>query len=197
MDTLAQVGLGAVVFASTNVDDIFLLAAFFADASVRRGSIVAGQLLGIGVLVAVSAVAALGALVIPADYTALVGLVPLSLGLLQLAALWRSAGSPADEELLRGRPAHSDVLTVASVTIANGGDNLGAYVPLFASAPGAIPLYAAVFAVMTVVWCWLGRWLVGNRWVGHRIRRYGHAALPLVLIALGFLILWDARGLFR
>ncbi len=49
---------------------------------------------------------------------------------------------------------------------------------------------------MTGVWCGAGYALVHNRWIGERVRRYGHAALPFVLIALGFYILWGARALF-
>jgi len=86
---------------------------------------------------------------------------------------------------------------VAGVTIANGGDNLGVYIPLFASATGAIPIYAAIFAVMTALWCWIGYRLVRNRWVGERLRRYGHLLLPYVLIALGLYILSGARELIR
>jgi cadmium resistance protein CadD (predicted permease) len=60
-----------------------------------------------------------------------------------------------------------------------------------------VPLYAAVFAVMTAVWCAAGYWLVHHPIVGARIRQYGHIALPFVLIMLGSHILSDARGLLR
>ncbi|MFL5538288.1 MAG: cadmium resistance protein, partial [Longimicrobiaceae bacterium] len=59
MDTLSLLGLAVAVFVSTNIDDIFLLSAFFADGHLRPRSIVAGQFLGIGVLVAASTLAAL------------------------------------------------------------------------------------------------------------------------------------------
>ncbi len=48
----------------------------------------------------------------------------------------------------------SKVVAVASVTLANGGDNLGVYIPLFSSSP-AHPLHA-VNKVMTGAWCALG-----------------------------------------
>jgi cadmium resistance protein CadD (predicted permease) len=58
-------------------------------------------------------------------------------------------------------------------------------------------MYAAVFAVMTAIWCMLGNGLVKNRAVGSVIYRYGHVALPFVLIALGLTILSGAVVLFR
>lgn len=196
MDILSQLGIGIVVFASTNIDDIFLLSAFFSDPHLRRRSVVLGQFLGIGALVVASAVAALLALAVPEGWIGLLGLVPLGLGLQRLFALRRAGTESEEQDTLAAeqsveRRTHSQVLAVAGVTVANGGDNLGVYIPLFASATGAIPVYAAIFAVMTAMWCWLADRLVNNRWVGERVRHYGHRALPFVLIFLGLYILFD------
>jgi cadmium resistance protein CadD (predicted permease) len=92
---------------------------------------------------------------------------------------------------------HSQVLAVAGVTVANGGDNLGVYIPLFASATGMIPLYVALVAAMTALWCSLGYLLVHNRLLGQHICRYGRVVLPFVLIALGLHILSGARVLLH
>jgi cadmium resistance protein CadD (predicted permease) len=91
----------------------------------------------------------------------------------------------------------SQALSVAGVTLANGGDNFGIYIPLFATAPAAIPIYIAVFAVMTAVWCALGYLVVNNPLIGSQVRRYGHVLLPIVLIALGLYILSGAMALMR
>lgn len=202
-DVIASLGLAIVVFTSTNVDDIFLLAAFFADPHLRARSVVLGQFLGIGALVAVSAAAAWAALAVPEAYTALLGAVPLALG---LAKLWRlrhaegeadytSADALRTQEAHVARRTHSEVLAVAGVTVANGGDNLGVYIPLFAREPRLVPVYAGMFAAMTALWCFAGYRLVRNRLVGAQFRRYGHIALPLVLVALGVWILSGARAL--
>lgn len=58
-------GVGVVVFASTNIDDIFILSAFFADIHLARRSVVNGQFVGIGALVLVSGIAALLAVAVP------------------------------------------------------------------------------------------------------------------------------------
>jgi cadmium resistance protein CadD (predicted permease) len=86
---------------------------------------------------------------------------------------------------------------VAAVTLANGGDNLGVYIPLFAREPSHIPLYAAVFAVMTALWCHAGYRLVHHSALGNHIRRHGRAVMPVVLIALGLWILSGVRVLFE
>jgi cadmium resistance protein CadD (predicted permease) len=94
------------------------------------------------------------------------------------------------------RASHSQAMAVAAVTIANGGDNLGIYIPLFATQMRLVPVYAAVFAVMTGVWCAAGYALVRNLWIGKRVSRMGHVALPYVLMALGVYILSGIRVLF-
>jgi cadmium resistance protein CadD (predicted permease) len=202
--SLALLGISATVFVSTNIDDIFLLAAFFADPHLRARAIVAGQFLGIGVLVLGSTLASVAALAIPEGYTALLGVVPLLLGVSKLRALIRArgAGAPEEEQAKAAeqqveRRLHSQVLAVAGVTVANGGDNLGVYIPLFASEPQAIPGHVGVFAVMTALWCLAGHALVKNRLLGDHIRRYGHLALPFVLIGLGLYILAGARVLLE
>ena len=89
------------------------------------------------------------------------------------------------------------MLAVAGVTASNGGDNLSVYIPLFASAIGAIPFYVVIFAAMTALWCGIGYGLVNNRWLAKHIRRYGHILLPFVLVGLGIYILSGALVLIH
>lgn len=197
--------MGVAVFATTNIDDILLLSAFFADRALRPRAVVIGQFVGIGVLTAVSAAAALLALAIPEGWVGLLGLAPLALGIRGLHALWRSQNATESEEPERLQalerqaqsPTRAQWMAVALVTMANGGDNLGVYIPLFSRELAWVPVYGVVFAVMTALWCAIGHWLVHHPLLGTRIRKYGHLALPFVLIGLGLHILSDARALLR
>ena len=198
---LSAAGIAVVVYASTNIDDLLILAVFFADPRVRIGAVIAGRFIGLAVLVLVSAGAALLAMAVPGEWLVLLGLVPLALGLRLLPALWgrgndASAG-PDDAPAAPRRGFFAQAFTVAGVTLANGGDNLGVYIPLFATAPQAIITYVLVFAVMTAAWCALGYLAVNNPLIGSRIRRHGHVLLPVVLIALGLYILSGAVALIR
>lgn len=196
MEILSRIGVGLMVFASTNVDDIFLLAAFFADPHLRPMNIVAGQLLGIGALVALSSALAVAAVAIPERWTAFLGLIPLALGL-RLIGRARTAESDEsaairNEERTVERRTSSQIIAVASVTAANGGDNLGVYIPVFANDRTAIPAFALIFAAMTAVWCWLGYRTVNHPVIGRSLRQFGYVLLPVVLIAVGLYILSDA-----
>ncbi len=200
---MSTVALAAAVFAATNVDDIVLLAAFFADERIPRAAIVIGQFAGIFALTAASAVAAYAALAVPGEWVALLGFIPLSMGVAQLWALWRrgvrnaEAGEETEPRPTPGRRLGSHSLRVMAVTIANGGDNLGVYIPVFATDVGSIPSFAVVFGVLTAVLCAAGYLLVNNP-VGRALtRRGGRIVLPVALIAVGLYVLLDARILLR
>jgi cadmium resistance protein CadD (predicted permease) len=81
-------------------------------------------------------------------------------------------------------------LEVAAVTFANGGDNIGVYVPVFATADiGGMSVYAVVFLVLVAVWCFAGRFFATRPVIAKALSRWGHILLPLVLIGIGLLIL--------
>lgn len=197
-ELIAQFGIAIGVFASTNIDDIFLLAAFFSDKELRVRSIVLGQCLGIGLLVAVSCIIAFFSLALPPGYVSFLGVLPLYLGIRKLPSLWTVTEDAKEEENVQTQEkiieknTGSQIMAVSAVTLANGGDNLGVYIPMFANSLSSIPLFVLIFAIMTLLWCFLGHVLVNNKIAGHWIRRYGHKVLPVVLIILGLHILGDA-----
>jgi cadmium resistance protein CadD (predicted permease) len=188
--TAGLVGQAVGLFAVTNVDDIVLLALFFSQGAGHRGStvrIVLGQYLGFAAILAVSIAAALGATLLPESVIPYLGLLPLALGLKAAWTAWRGGDDDGGEP---ARPGGPRALEVAAVTFANGGDNLGVYVPVFAtSGPGGMSVYAAVFLVLVAVWCLAGRFFATRPVVAKALSRWGHVLLPLVLIGIGLVIL--------
>src|SRR5262249_58882436 len=119
MDALiTRIGLAIVVFASTNIDDVFVLVGFFADKNFRAHDVVIGQYAGISALYAIAAIAALISLVIPPAYIGLLGLAPIAVGIKKLYNLWRNQKT---EKPVAGTGGHGRRLAVAAVTMANGG----------------------------------------------------------------------------
>ena len=191
MDLIPLVGVAVVAFASTNIDDIFVLLGFYSDPKFRVRDIVVGQYLGIAALFGVSVILSLVSLVIPADTIRLLGLAPVLIGGKQLFDLWRGReASEAELETHPGSGTRFPAITVAAVAIANGGDNIGIYTPLFAARPSwQLIVIGLVFAAMTAAWCVVGHWMVKHPTLGAPIRRHGHRVVPLVLIGLGAMIL--------
>jgi cadmium resistance transport/sequestration family protein len=194
-DSIAAIAaLGLTVFIATDVDDLFILIAFFADRAFRTRQVVIGQFLGIIALLAVSSLSYFFRLVIPIEWIGLMGLIPVYLGIHAALDLRKSV---IDDDERTAEDAHhsksygySKILSVSLVTIANGGDNIGVYAPLFASSsPLEIALLAGGFLVMTGVWLGLAYGLVNNPLFGAKIQRIGRFVLPVVLIGLGVIIL--------
>jgi cadmium resistance protein CadD (predicted permease) len=191
MENLATVGLAAVLFVATNLDDVLVLLGFFADPDFRARHIVIGQYLGIGALVLVSLTASLVSLVLAPAYVGLLGLLPIAIGAKQLFDL--QSGGDADESGERRHANVGKILAVAGITIANGGDNIGAYTPVFATASlAAVIIITVTFAALTALWVLAARWLVIHPRLGAPIRRYGHIVTPVVLIGIGIFVLYEA-----
>jgi cadmium resistance protein CadD (predicted permease) len=82
---------------------------------------------------------------------------------------------------------------VASVTFANGGDNIGIYTPLFASSNlMRLLIFLVVFYLLLGVWCVVSYFLTRQPLVAEVLTRYGHLIVPFVLIALGIYILIES-----
>ena len=179
--SLALLSTGA--FVSTNIDDLFLLVGFFSDRSYSRVHIFGGQILGMAIIVAISLAAASAALAISPQRVGLLGVAPIVIGIGKLLR----RGKAEDE----GQPTAVGVLQVATVTVVNGGDNIAAYTPIFAT-QGSRDIIATlvIFGVLTLVWCVAALGLVRHTALGKPLRRYGHVLLPFILIGLGGLILY-------
>ncbi|EIV92489.1 cadmium resistance transporter [Frankia sp. QA3] len=191
--SLAIIGQAAGLFAVTNIDDILILSLFFARGAGHPGStarIVAGQYLGFAAILAAAIAAAFGATFLPESAVPYLGLLPLALGLKAAWQTWKDRHGDQDEDETEGDERGPNPLEVAAVTVANGGDNIGVYVPVFATAGiGGMSVYVAVFLILTAVWCAAGWFLATRPVVAKTLSRRGRILLPLVLIAIGLLIL--------
>ncbi|MFD7084217.1 cadmium resistance transporter [Streptomyces sp. NPDC059918] len=191
---LGIIGQAVGLFAVTNIDDILILALFFAQGAGRPGStrrIVLGQYLGFAAILAVAVAAAFGATFLPESAVPYLGLLPLALGLKAAWQAWKDhRDGGGDEEGEQAKEGGPGPLEVAAVTFANGGDNIGVYVPVFATAgAGGMSVFAVVFLVLVAVWCFAGKFFATRPVVAKALARWGHILLPLVLIAIGLLIL--------
>ena len=186
---LNYIGLAFITFVVTNIDDLLILSMYFATPKYKTANIVFGQYLGIITLTAVSLAGVLLGGIIDQRWISLLGLFPIFLGVKDLIALRKDDD---DEETGQESKTRFQFLNVALVTIANGGDNIGVYTPLFATTKiYHVLIYVVVFMVLTAVWCFLGYWTVAHPKVKSIFAKYGKIILPFFLIALGFFIVKD------
>jgi cadmium resistance protein CadD (predicted permease) len=183
----------AGLFAVSNVDDIVVLSLFFGRGAGHSGStsrIVAGQYLGYVSLLAIAVAGAFGATFLSESAIAYLGLLPLALGLRAAWEAWRDYRNGTDVGQQQDQQPGPKFLQVAMVTFANGSDDIGVYLPVFArTGVAGITVYVAVFLVLVGVLCVAGRFIATRPAVANVIGRWGRILYPAVLIALGLFIL--------
>ncbi|PSB30982.1 cadmium resistance transporter [Chlorogloea sp. CCALA 695] len=200
------VTVGITTFAATNIDDIIILMLFFSQVSdrFRPRHIVIGQYLGFAVLIAASLPGFFGGMLLPKAWIGLLGLIPITIGLrqfwqgkeqedqVQTVSLSFSTGKSRSVLFSLCKP---QIYHVAAVTIANGGDNISIYVPLFAnSSLFSLSVILIVFLGLVSVWCYVASWLSNHRAIAPRLTQYGHRIIPFVLIGLGIYILIESEA---
>lgn len=185
--------LGATAFAATNIDDSLLLVLFFGDRRYRIRHVFAGQALGIGLLVLASLAGAMLALAVPGRCAGLMGLLPIAIGAKALVDQRRrneGRAKPPAPAAGNDTPGWRRAAAVAGVTLANGGDNIGVYLPLFATrSAGQVALLLVIFAGMLAAWLFAALYLARRSAVAGPVQRIGRSVFPYALIAVGFVIL--------
>jgi len=207
----AAIIAGVTSFAATNIDDIVILMLFFAqvNASFRPRHIVVGQYLGFTALIVASLPGFFGGLIVPKAIIGLLGFVPIAIGISHLVNKDKEPDevqavsgefNPEYNSSLLSKLAHllnPLVFNVAAVTIANGGDNIGIYLPLFASSNlPSLAVILAVFYVSIAVWCYVAYRLTRLQAIANILTRYTQAIVPFILIGLGLFILIES-GTYR
>jgi len=180
----------ALAFASTNIDDLFILVLFFGSKRFKTSHVFLGQYLGISTLVLISTALSFVSLVVSQHVIGLLGLFPMYLGIKQALSMWGNSG--------RQKKQHNEQLpggmfAIAGTTIANGGDNIGVYVPLLSTQSGMEKVqFMVVFGVMVYGWCVLAKYVAYHPSLESLLEKSGHLIMPVILFLLGMVILVES-----
>ncbi|AFZ36381.1 cadmium resistance transporter [Stanieria cyanosphaera PCC 7437] len=207
MNTLI-IGFSAAV--ATTFDDNIYLTAFFGkiNRTFRPKHIILGEYVGFSVLVFASLPGYFGSLIIPEIWIGLLGFLPILIGITHLISredeqytvqtvsvklpsrtkfkyqnqsLWKTIKDP-------------QTYRVSAATIANGGNNIGIYVPLFASSSfHSLSIILFVCYLTVGLWCFLSFHLTRNPLMTPVLTRYGRKIFPFILIWLGLTILIENK----
>jgi cadmium resistance protein CadD (predicted permease) len=198
----------SVAFATT-FDDNLYLTAFFGKVnhSFRPKHIIIGEFVGFTTLVMASLPGFFGGLVLPEAWVGLLGILPITIGISHLMSREEEEDNVQAvsvnfrHSVKPKRHKRSFIATlkdpqtyrVSAVTIANGGNNIGIYVPLFASSN--VPSLAVILCVCYSaigMWCFLSYNLTRNPVMASVMTRYGRKVFPFVLIYLGLSIMFKS-----
>lgn len=186
---LSLIGIVALAYIATNVDNTLLLVAVISRDGQPFASVVGGALLAATAMLAVCLAAAFAADLAPQRWLGWLGLVPIALGLRELHRLFTAdSGAPA-------RGVHAGAigpLAVATVLLSNSADSFAALAPIFAETRDSLlPLIAGVVLGASLLAVALAHWIATHARAGPLLRRIGPRVVPFVLIAVGLFVLSD------
>ncbi|KAK6521035.1 hypothetical protein TWF506_001268 [Arthrobotrys conoides] len=189
-------GTACSTFAITNIDDLFVLATFFTESSVNKDltplKIAIGQYVGFSVIIVISMIGFGVAQAIPSEPIGFLGLLPILLGVWKLLELmFPSSNIQEEEEEVENVKAAGMkcIFKVASITVMNGGDNIGTYVPLFSQAEGAeIAVYVVTYYILLGVWCLIAFLIIKQKHILLIAQKYAGIVVPLLYVGLGIFI---------
>ena len=176
-------------FIAANIDDVIVFAVLLAQNNDRKRfrQMMAGRYIGTFLLLAISAITVLGISLLPDWVIGLMGFVPIALGIKSIFDYRKS-----EEQSKDSVQEHTDMtLTYTLLTIANGADNIGVYIPLFSNFSMADAVSSAIVsALMTALFCFAVRKIAELPYIQIQIRKYQAVIVPSVLIILGIVILY-------
>ena len=200
---MISVIISAVVsFISTNIDDILVLMILFskADSKEKRKYVFIGQYIGIGLLVLISVLGDLGLSIVPEKYVGFLGLVPIFIGIKEFYEYKKGKEEDTEVDSIEASSLNflkkyipSDVVKVCMVSMANGADNIGIYIPMFrVMTPMDLVVTIIIFILMIALWCIVAIKLVNYPFIKDKIEKYKGILVPVVFIVLGVFILVES-----
>lgn len=199
-----------VSFATTNIDDIFILLALFSQvrteatriegiavrekAKIKKLYIVIGQYFGFSLIISLSIIGSLSSFFIPVSWIGLLGFVPIYMGVKGLLSIRSNKSNEVIDNV------SGSLFKVASITLANGADNISIYIPMLASQTlEANIVTLIIFFSMIAIWCFISYILIRTPILAKALEKNGHIIVPIVLIGLGIFILFrsDTITLFN
>lgn len=200
MHLVETIGKACLIFIFTNIDDAFVLVTFFAESATSRNltpwKIILGQYIGFTVIMAISMVGFAVALAVPTEPVGFLGLLPILLGVWEFLELVIPDDDDDDEEEGETKAIASarSIFKVASISVMNGSDDIGTYIPLFSQLKGAeIAVYAVVYYIMLGVWCLLAFLVMKQKHVLRVCEKYSSFVVPLLYIGIGIYIVIDSH----
>jgi cadmium resistance protein CadD (predicted permease) len=206
-----KIGLAAAVV--TTFDDNIYLTGFFSEVNrtFRPKHVVVGELISFTALISISLVGFLIGLAISSDWIGLLGILPILIGLNNLRLLIvnkkddsakdkstnlkqnaRFHGFDSRERSLWDVNQDRQAYKVSAVTISNRGNNLGIYIPLFASSSlKSLAVIIPICYLIVCTWLFMYYYLTRTPGIALVLSRYASKLFPFVLMWLGLRIILD------
>lgn len=193
---IETIKIGVATAVATTFDDNIYLTGFFSEVNrtFRPKHIVVGELLGLTALIALSLLGFLLGLVVESTWIGLLGILPILIGLRNLFDLRKTSNEDKSDNLIRNskykgfdsrKRSFWDVIRdpqtykVSAVTLSNGGNNLGIYIPLFASSSiQTLAVITPVIYLIASTWLLMSYNLTRQPGISVVLSRYASKIFP-------------------
>ncbi|CEI63668.1 hypothetical protein FVEN_g6793 [Fusarium venenatum] len=189
-------GTACSTFAITNIDDIFILVTFFAESSSPSNTltplkITIGQYVGFTVIMVISMIGFGASLALPSEPIGFLGLLPGLLGIYKILELLISYD---EEDEAPNFSSTRNAIKVATITVINGGDNIGTYIPLFSQTEGAeIAVYVVTYYILLGVLCLIGYLVMKQKHLLRVAEKYAHLVIPFLYMGISIFIIVESE----
>lgn len=191
----AIIVIAIVAFISTNIDDFVLLTGLLADPSNRCRTVLIGHGIGIFLIIALSLVGSAVLATLPRVYVLSLGFGPIVLGVLKLATWFTQRPGQIAVKNTKALASGSTIFSVTGAVSAAGGDNLAAYIPLFAAhAVYERAFFVFSFVVLAAAWCLIAVVLARRVNRSQKITLATSPIVALLLTTLGIYSVWSAAA---
>jgi cadmium resistance protein CadD (predicted permease) len=191
MDSImAIIPIAAGAYIATNVDNFILLIALLARYRNHTSNVVAGYLTCMLILGIVGYWIGAAANIMPVEYLGLLGIVPISIGAIELIRLRHGKAKVYAARAKSTDRVQKVFMTTLISQLGNGADTIVLFGILFAdSMRSADIMVILTLAVMAVIFALGGIYAVRHPALGEFFDRYAHRAMPFVLIIVGIYVL--------
>lgn len=187
---IAIIPVAAGAYAATNLDNFILLVALLARYRKHTAVVVSGFLASTLVFALVGIWIGKAANFVPVAYLGLLGIVPISIGIIELIKLRRGNAQSTESEEEHDDGAKKVFTTTLSSQLGNGTDTVVVLGVLFMdSAPSADFLTIVTLAAMAFIFACIGIYAVRHPVLYEQIDRYAHRVMPFILIGVGIYVI--------
>ena len=178
MMVISVIGLVAVSFVATNIDNLALLVGWMVSKQVALSRIFAAYMTGMFILLLLSIIISLVSFVLPLSYLGFFGVIPVMLGFIMLLRLVRGGEDSDGQAGVKGA-----FLGIALTQVANGVDTVLVFAPLLVDSRTEVDYtIAGVFTVVAVLWFWFAQLLSYHASRLEVILKIGRWIAPVVMM---------------
>ena len=181
---LTVIAVAAGAYAATNLDNLTLLVVLLSTYRDRSLAVIAGFATGALIIGLASFVIGGAAGTAPVEYLGLLGIVPITLGVIGIGRLFRNGG---DRETDPGPQVRRNAFLATMLTqLGNGADTIVTLAALFAdSMPAADILIVFTLLATATLFVLIGAYAVSRPALVTVIDKHAHRVTPFILVFVG------------